>query len=101
QSLRVDIQLQVGSTSETIEVQGTGSTVETVSSALGQSVTSRPIVNLPLNGRNTLDLALLQPGVTPVNPGSTAAGTFGVGGGRSDSVTYLLDGGGNNNLLSN
>ena len=68
---------------------------------LGQSITSRPIVDLPLNGRNTLDLLKLQPGVTETNPDSTAAGTFSIAGSRTDSVTYLLDGGLNNNLLDN
>ena len=54
-----------------------------------------------MNGRNVLDLALLQPGVTETNGDSTAAGTYSIGGGRSDSVTYLLDGALNNNLLDN
>jgi hypothetical protein len=39
--------------------------------------------------------------VTPSNPDSGAAGGYSIGGGRSDSVTYLLDGGLNNDLLSN
>src|SRR5437773_2985264 len=64
------------------------------------SVTSNQIVNMPLNGRNTLDLALLQPGVIPTTAGGNT-GTFSVAGGRQNSVTYLLDGGINNNLLSN
>lgn len=101
QNLRFDLQMKVGSAQETIEVASDAVAVETVSSTLGQSVTSRPIVDLPLNGRNVLSLALLQPGVTESNDDSTAAGNFSVGGGRSDSVTYLLDGGVNNNLLSN
>ena len=42
-----------------------------------------------------------QPGVTRTNPDSGAAGDYSIGGGRTDSVTYLLDGGLNNNLLSN
>jgi len=80
--------------------------VETVNPTLGESVTSRPIVNMPLNGRNVLDLALLQPGVTEDNPDDTSQGhgsgqSFSVGGGRSDSITYLLDGGVNNDLLNN
>jgi hypothetical protein len=101
QSLRFDLRLAVGGVSETVQVEAQVSTVETVSAALGQSVTSRPVVNLPLNGRNVLDLALLQPGVTPSSPRSGSAGTFSVAGGKSDSVTFLLDGGLNNNLLSN
>src|SRR5262249_15091647 len=96
------LQMQIGNVSETVEVSaGAGSIVETVVSTLGQSVTARPLVNLPLNGRNTLDLAALQPGVALHNPDDTSAGNFNIAGGRSDSVTYLLDGGNNNNLLNN
>jgi hypothetical protein len=100
QSFRADLSLQVGNAkSEEVLVESQGAGVETVNPTLGQSVTSRPIVNLPLNGRNVLDLALLQPGVSESNPDDTSAGHFSVGGGRSDSVTYLLDGGVNNELL--
>jgi hypothetical protein len=59
------------------------------------------IEELPLNGRNTLDLLGTQPGVTLSNPDSGAAGSYSIGGQRTDSVTYLLDGGNNNSLLSN
>ncbi len=102
QSLRADLKLEVGAASEQVLVESEAAGVETVNPTLGESVTSRPIVNMPLNGRNVLQLALLQPGVTEDNPddGSTTQG-FNVGGGRTDSVTYLLDGGLNNDLLSN
>ena len=99
QVLRVDPVLTVGAPSETIEVSVASSAVETVNPTLGQSVTSRPVVNLPLNGRNVLSLALLQPGVTETT--GPSSGGFSVAGGRGDSITYLLDGGNNNNLLSN
>jgi Carboxypeptidase regulatory-like domain/TonB-dependent Receptor Plug Domain len=103
QALRVDISMQVGQVSDTVSVEADASGVETVVSGLGSTVTQKTISSLPLNGRNTLDLALLQPGVTASNSGATAGSgtTFNVAGGRSDSVTYLLDGGINNNLLSN
>jgi len=106
QQERMDLRLKVGTRTETVEVSGVGSNVETVNPTLGQSVTSRPIVNLPLNGRNVLALALLQPGVTETNPDDASSGNssgsgFSVGGGRSDSTTYLLDGGLNNDLLGN
>ena len=102
QSLRADLKLEVGAASEVVVVESQASGVETVNPTLGQSVTSRPIVNMPLNGRNVLDLALLQPGVTEDNPDDTSSGQgFNVGGGRSDSITYLLDGGPNNDLVSN
>src|SRR6266853_524373 len=100
QSLRVDLKMAVGARTDEIVVEEGITHVETISPTLGMSVTSLQIQNMPLNGRNTLDLALLQPGVIPSTAGGTT-GTFSVAGGRQDSVTYLLDGGINNNLLSN
>jgi hypothetical protein len=103
QSFRADLKLEVGTATEQVVVESQAAGVETVNPTLGQSVTSRPIVDMPLNGRNALDLALLQPGVTEDNPDDTAGNGLGfsVGGGRSDSITYLLDGGLNNELLGN
>ena len=101
QSLRLNAQLQIGALSETVEVTGQAPNVETESETVGSSVIGETIQRAPLNGRNVLDLAKLQPGVTETNGDSTAAGTYSVAGGRSDSVTFLLDGGLNNNLLDN
>jgi hypothetical protein len=101
QTLRVDLTLEVGATNTQINVESQGSTVETENATVGGTVTGQAIFELPLNGRNTLDLLATQPGVTPSNPDSGAAGGYSIGGGRSDSVTYLLDGGLNNDLLSN
>ena len=101
QTLRVESSLELGSPTESVDVTGQAVAVETVNPTLGRSVTSRPILDLPLNGRNVLSLALLQPGVSENNSSDTGAGTFNIGGGRADSVTFLLDGGLNNNLLSN
>ncbi len=56
---------------------------------------------MPLNGRDTLDLALLQPGITESNDDNGGAGNYSIAGGRTDSVTFLLDGGLNNDLLDN
>jgi len=101
QALRFDIKLEVGAPTESVTVTSQAAGVETVSPILGQTVQTRQIVNLPLNGRNVLNLALLQPGVSENNPGDGSAGFFNIAGGRSDSVTFLLDGGVNNNLLNN
>jgi len=106
QSLKIDLRLAVGSTSEVVTVETTATTVETIVPALAATVSSRPVQDLPLNGRNSLDLALLQPGVAPAdNPGNGGAASantaFSVSGGRNDSTTFILDGGNNNNLLSN
>jgi len=99
-SLRIDIKMAVGNRSEEVIVEEGITHVETMSPVIGMSVTSAQIANMPLNGRNTLDLAMLKPGVIPSTAGGTT-GSFSVAGARQDSVTYLLDGGINTNLLSN
>lgn len=106
QTLRVDVHLPIGTTNEIVEVSGAAATVETVNPTLGSTVSGVEIQNAPLNGRNALDLALLQPGVLPAdNPGNTGTASantaFSIGGGRNDSNTFLLDGGQNNDLLDN
>ncbi|HEY4814036.1 MAG TPA: carboxypeptidase regulatory-like domain-containing protein, partial [Chthoniobacterales bacterium] len=98
---RIDIRMEVGNVSESVEVSAGASQVETVNSTIGESITARPLQDLPLNGRNALNLALLLPGVTPTNSDDGSAGFFNIAGGRADSVTFLLDGGLNNDLLSN
>jgi len=101
QTLKIDFKMVLSNVTSTVEVQEKASNVETVDATLGQSVTSRALINMPLNGRDVLDLALLQPGVTESNDDNTAPGNFSIAGGRTDSVTYLLDGGQNNDLLDN
>jgi Carboxypeptidase regulatory-like domain/TonB-dependent Receptor Plug Domain/TonB dependent receptor len=111
QTLRIDIRMKVGSVSETVSVEAQAAQVETANPTLGSTVTGATIQNLPLNGRNTLDLALTQPGVVPIaddlgaygtsNGGSNGLGGISIAGGRGDAVTYLLDGGINNRVTSN
>ena len=97
----LNVQLQVAAVTVEIQVSGTSQSVETASATLGHVVTGDVIRNAPLNGRYVPDLAFLEPGVTPVNPDSTGAGSFNVNGNRSDSVAYFLDGGLNNDLVDN
>jgi outer membrane receptor protein involved in Fe transport len=102
QTLRVDLRLQVGSVTDTVSVTSEAPGVETQNSTVGGTVTGRAVFELPLNGRNALDLLATQPGVTPTNSDNTGKGAgYSIGGGRTDSVSFLLDGGNNNNLLSN
>jgi hypothetical protein len=111
QSLRVDLHMKIGSVSETVVADATTTQVETVNPTVGGTVTGAPIQDLPLNGRNTLDLALTLPGVVPIaddigtygtsNGGSNGLGGISIAGGRGDAVTYLLDGGINNRVTSN
>jgi hypothetical protein len=101
QALRIDIKMEVGAATQTVDVGAEAAPVETVNATLGQSVTGRVLTNMPLNGRDALDLALLQPGVTESNDDNGGAGNYSIAGGRTDSVTFLLDGGLNNDLIDN
>lgn len=101
QALRIDIKMEVGAENQRVEVGAEAAPVETINPTLGQSITGRTLTNMPLNGRDMLDLALLQPGVTESNDDNEGAGNYSIAGGRTDSVTFLLDGGLNNDLLDN
>ncbi|HTS56370.1 MAG TPA: carboxypeptidase regulatory-like domain-containing protein, partial [Terriglobales bacterium] len=92
QSLRVDIAMKVGGTTEVVQVESQSSQVETVNPTIGGTVTGKPIQELPLNGREVLDLAFTQPGVLPApltGYGSEKSGSFAEGftvaGGRPDA----------------
>lgn len=97
---RVDLTLQVASTSETVVITGAADLLETETSELGQIVQRQQIIALPLNGRSYANLALLTPGVreshtnTPVGGGREAA--FNVNGLRATFNNFLLDGVDNN-----
>jgi outer membrane receptor protein involved in Fe transport len=101
QSLRIDLHLKVGAITETVQVQSEAAQVETVNPTVGGTVTGAPIQDLPLNGRNVLDLALTQPGVVPAPEAGYGGGQFTVAGGRADAVSYLLDGGTNDSVTGN
>jgi hypothetical protein len=100
---RVDFELEVGKVSETVEVTGAAAPLETDSSERGQVINSSAIVELPLNGRNYADLALLSANVvkSPIavsfSPsGTPREGSFNVNGMRSTYNNFLLDGLDNN-----
>jgi hypothetical protein len=97
----LSIRLQVGAAPVQIEVSAKAALVETVSPALGKVVTGEVVRNAPLDGRDIRDLALLQPGVAPVDLDFLGAGAFTISGNRGDSINYLLDGGLNNDLVDN
>jgi hypothetical protein len=65
QVVRIDLDLKVGSASQTIEVSASPPILSTETSSLSTIETGQRIVNLPLNGRNFTQLAWLGPGATP------------------------------------
>ena len=96
QSLRVDFVLELGQVTETVTITSQAPQVDTRSTQIGMTVDDRRIKDLPLNGRNPLDLVRLVPGVQRVS--TTIRPSFGqqnmnINGGRHFSVNYLLDGG--------
>ena len=93
---RVDLILQVGTVTETIEVTGAASALQTDSSERGQIISQKAIVELPLNGRAYSDLALLTTGVLKSPSSGSREGSFVVNGLRSTFNNYLLDGIDNN-----
>ncbi len=111
QSTGINVQLTIGSVSESVEVSANASMVETKDSAIAQVMEQRKIVDLPLNGRNLTQLLTLTGGGTTAPAGdltgsknmggSNGSGTFSVAGGQANGVSYLLDGGDNNDSFSN
>jgi hypothetical protein len=101
---RVDFDLTIGEVTTQVVVTDAPSQVDTASVTLGKVVEERRIVELPLNGRNFLQLGTLQAGVAPPVPGidvvasgtnETPGGTkfnFSVNGMRITSNNHLLDG---------
>ena len=97
---RVDVTMQVGAVSESVVVAGAAAALQTDSSEHGQVVHTEQIVELPLNGRNYSDLALLTTNVhkSPIAMTDTTPreGAFNVNGMRSTYNNFLLDGMDNN-----
>ena len=112
-----DFQLAVGDVTETIMVEAGSPVIDLQDSAMGEVVEGRQITELPLNGRNFTQLALLVPGVTRGQPNGAATGSnnnaetfrFGQEGGASLAVNglrpqadnFILDGIDNNEALVN
>jgi hypothetical protein len=100
ESARVDIKLQVGEVTQTVEVQAEAPLLNTSTGTVGHVIDNRSVVELPLNGRDFTQLTLLIPGATPGNNGGgffiIGGNNVSVTGNRSDSNNYTLDGVDNN-----
>ena len=97
QEAALSLTLRVGATEESVTVVGASPLVDTRSAAMSAVVTEKTISELPLNGRNYIDLALLQPGVSNFSEkDSTSSSNRGtklnINGMSFRSNSYLLDG---------
>jgi Carboxypeptidase regulatory-like domain len=92
----VDVALEVGSTSETIEVSAQAQALNTTDASLGNAFSERQVKDLPLEGRNVPDLLSLQPGVAYTNNRPDVptwdTRTGAVNGARSDQSNVTVDG---------
>src|SRR6202030_3938490 len=96
---RLDVKLQLGKASETVEVTGEASAVNTEDSKLSTTVSATQINNLPLNGRNVYDLMQLAPGAVNVAGVDFEAGhNTVVNGVREDFNGFMINGVSNKDL---
>ena len=97
QSRQITAVLEVGQVTEVVTVEGSVAQVETSNATLTEIIDERRITELPLNGRNPIQLIMLVPGVN-TGPGGVISqfGGFSVNGARAQSNNYMLDGGDNN-----
>ncbi len=91
QTARLEPQLKVGSMTEAVEVKAQISLLNTENASKGDVIVAQEIMEMPLNGRNFQDLALLIPGVAP-NAEGDFSGPFAVNGARADNTNFYLDG---------
>ncbi len=97
QVARLDLKLELGTVGETVEVQGLSAVLQTESTQLGSVISGTTTVNLPLNGRNFVQLSLLAPGVVTYDFNGFTGGSMGggqplVNGNRAQANNYRLDG---------
>src|SRR5947209_9475398 len=74
QSVRIDLVLKLGAASDTVEVTGAAPLLQTETSSLGTIETEKRISDLPLNGRNFIQLAYLGPGANAGQTGTNVSG---------------------------
>jgi len=113
-ALRVDANLEVGAVSDSVEVTSTAPLLQTESGTIGSVVEGKLVQQMPLNGRNVMNLLALVPGVVPqANTAGAPAnnaiihtyvngwGNYSIGGGIANESAQYVDGATNNMLGGN
>jgi hypothetical protein len=93
----INVELAVGAAAETVLVEASAPLLHTQDSEVGTVITNKQINDMPLNGRDYLQLAALSSGTAPASA-NAQGGAFGVsiGGQNGVQTAYLLDGADNN-----
>ncbi len=97
QIARVDLRMEVGALEDTVEVTAQAPVLQTETATVGEVLSGRTVESLPLNGRNSSQLALLMPGAITPNPqaqtasGGDSARPF-VNGNREQTNNFMVDG---------
>ena len=100
-TLRFDVDLEVGAVQEQVDVSAAVQLIDTTSGASGATVTPQQIKDLPVNGRNYLDLLQLVPGVVVNRQADLGSdNSTPVLGERSGNNNFLIDGQPNKNSVS-
>ncbi len=99
----IRVKLEVSSVNETVEVTADAASIQTEQGSLGQVISGRTAVELPLAGRRYTELALLSPGVaaSTLNPTTRGPGWFVANGNYHTQNNFLLDGVDNNQGTQN
>ncbi len=92
QRARFDVAMKVGNVSEKIVVSDSAPVVNTESGSIGQVISNKKIVDLPLNGRNFVQLTALLPNAIVGTSGTVGGTVVAVSGGRQSKTEFLLDG---------
>lgn len=96
--LRQGFSLELGEQSETLTVSVTSALLQTESAAIQDTIQQRQVIDLPLKGRQFIDLVALTPGVTTAPAGTRGSAlqqtgqTYGILGQRGGHNLYLVDG---------
>ena len=101
QNAEIGIALEVGAVTEVVEIKGQAALVESTNASVGAVIETQKITQLPLNGRNFAQLALLVPGANTGAPGASNGGGFSVGGNRSEQNAFQIDGTSNSDSYQN
>ena len=107
QRMKLDFKLEVGEVTQVVDVSDNSVAINTVSGELARTVSSREIMNLPFANLNPYNLVALAPAaantgsvVGDVRGGGEKALGIAVGGARTASINFMLDGGENNDTFS-